>query len=170
MTKNEFFAEMNNWCNYKHLLWPALQAVKESPLPVVELGAGHGSTPLLKRFCTENGMEFFSYDNTREWADKLGSEYVEDWDQSGLWAKQYSLCFIDMAPGEYRKKAMVKINADIVVIHDSEPAGWNESDYRVRPTFKRFRYMRDYKTKGAWTTALSNTINVTQWDVSSELS
>lgn|SRR5690606_2082905 len=165
MTREEFLKDINNWSNYKYLLWPALQAVKGSSLPVVELGAGHGSTPLLRSFCKENGMEFFSYDNTREWAEKLGAEYVQEWDQSGLWAKQYSLCFIDMAPGEYRKKSLVKIKAEIIVIHDSEPAGWNQSDYQVRPKFSRFKYVKDYESPGAWTTALSNTIDVTRWDV-----
>lgn len=165
MTREEFLKDINNWSNYKYLLWPAIQAVKGSKLPLLELGAGHGSTPLLRQFCEENGMEFRSYDNNKEWAEIMGVGYVKDWDAHRLWNEDYCLCFIDMAPGEYRKRALMKVNAEIIVIHDSEPKGWTKSDYQVRGKFKQFRYVRDYKTKGAWTTALSHTIDVRKWDV-----
>lgn len=170
MTKEEFLHDVSNWSNHRHLLWPALEATKDTKLPVLELGCGQGSTPYLRQYCADNGLELFSYDYSRQWAERFGAVPVDNWDNHSLWQKQYCVCLLDLSPGEYRKIALPKIKAKIIVVHDSEPAAHNASDYQIRPLFRNYRFLKDYKTTGAWASAVSNFINVTQWHVSSELS
>lgn len=165
MTKTEFISDVTNWSNHRHLLFPALEATKSTKLPVLELGCGQGSTPYLREYCKDEGLELFSYDYDKEWAEKFGAIHVDNWDTQGLWSKEYSVCLIDLSPGEYRRIALMKIKARIIVLHDSEPVGHNSSDYKVRPLFKKFRFLKDYKSDGAWASALSNYINVSKWDV-----
>lgn len=149
------------------MLWQALEATKDSIHPIIELGCGYESTPYLLRYSSESDRVLFSYDSNKEWAAKFdGTEYVPDWERNLLWLHPYSVCLLDLAPGEYRRVALMKIRAEIIVVHDSEPPGWNASDYHVRPLFSKFKYMIDDipKEKGApWTTCLSNTIDVTKF-------
>jgi hypothetical protein len=168
MKREQFLRDINPWGSHRALLWEALEATKDSPFPVIELGCGDNSTPFLMKYCEDNQRVFFSYDSDKAWADKYDSDYVKDWEKHPLWLGRYSVCLLDLAPGDYRRVALMKIDADIIVVHDSEPPGWNASDYKVRPLFKNFKYVKDDvpKEKGQpWTTALSNTIDVTKWDV-----
>ena len=49
----------------------------------------------------------------------------------------------------------------IVVAHDTEPAA--DYGYKMRQHFPKFRYIVEVRTSDAWATALSNTIDVTEW-------
>lgn len=172
MTQQQFLKNVNPWGNHRYLLYQALEATKESKLPVLELGAGPSSTPFLRQYCIDDGREFHTYETDIVWAKNMKSTFVKDWDKMTFWKDKFSVCLLDCAPGEYRKVALMKVNADIIVLHDSEIPGWNASDYKVRPLFKNFKHYIDQQpkdggqniAKGApWTTALSNNIDVTQW-------
>lgn len=168
MTKEAFLENPDPWSSHRPLLWEALEATKDSKLPVIELGAGAGSTPYLRKYCTENEIEFVSYDSNKQWADDYHSIFVKDWDKERFWDLSFKVCLLDMAPGEYRKIALMKIHADIIILHDSEIPGWNASDYKVRPLFNNFKYVIDDKAKEKgqpWTTALSNTVNILHWKI-----
>lgn len=166
MTREQFISDLNAWGSHRKLLWNALEATKHLNKLVVEFGCGDNSTPFIKRYCQDENLRFWSYESDQEWAERLGSHYVEDWDGLNM-DFEMSVCLIDMAPGGYRKKALKRLtNCEIIVIHDSETPGWNSSDYQVRPLFKNFKFVKDDipKEKGSpWTTALSNTIDVAQW-------
>ena len=169
MTKEQFLKDVGNWSNHRHLLWPALEATKGDTNPVLEMGCGDGSTPYLQQYC--KGRTLRSIDSNKEWADKFGAEYTKAWDFHEWFYKQkYSVVLVDQAPGEHRKQALelfaqFPIHAQIIVVHDSEPPGWNASDYRVRPLFKFWQYHIDFESPkpGAWASALSNNIAVTKW-------
>jgi hypothetical protein len=166
MTKENFLKDINAWGSHRKLLWEALEHTKK--LPVVELGSGMSSTPFLRQYCQDKNVVFKSYESNREWAKTMDSTFVESWDDHNLWGCRYSVCLLDMAPGEYRKIALMKINALITVIHDSEPPGWNASNYQVRPLFSKFKYVIDDipKEKGQpWTSCLSNTVDVTKFKI-----
>lgn len=173
MIKEEFLQGVENWSNHRYLLWPALEATKESKHPVLELGCGDGSTPFLKQYCKDNKRILKSLDSNKEWADKHGSIYLQTWDSmQWFYKQQYSVVLIDEAPGSHRKEAlglfaMYPIHFEIIVIHDSEPVGWNSSDYKVRPLFDQFKYVKDFESPkpGAWASALSNTIDVTKFEI-----
>lgn len=163
MTKEQFLDNITPWGSHRTLLWEALELTRDSKLPVIELGSGPGSTPFLRQYCTDNNRPFVTYETSKVWATAMKSVLVTSWDSEKLWDDQYSVCLIDMAPGEYRKVALKKIKSEIIVIHDSEPPGWNASDYRVRPLFDQFKYKLDERSiqkGGPWTTMLSNTIKL----------
>lgn len=166
MTKSEFLEGVENWSNHRLLLWPSLEDVKHLGLPIIELGAGEGSTPFLRKYCEDAGLEFLSYDFNKEWAEKMNSIYTPDWVLP--WGVRYGVALVDESPGDHRKISIEKLkNTQILVIHDSEPIGWNASDYKVRPLFNKFKYVKDYEADkpGAWATALSNTIDVNNFEL-----
>lgn len=166
MTKDEFLKDASAWGNHRTLLWHALEATKKSSLPILELGSGPSSTPYLRQYCRDEGILFQTYETDKNWATTMNSRWVANWDKEKFWDEKFSTVLLDCAPGEYRKIALMKLNAEIIVLHDSEPVGWNASDYQVRPLFKNFKYYKDHIPieKGSpWTTALSNIIDVTKW-------
>lgn len=165
MSREEFLTEVSDWSNHRYLLWPALEATKESPYPVLEMGCGDGSTPYLKQYCQDNNRRLRSMDNDPHWAAKFGAEVIsDDWNyQKWFYKQQYSVVLIDHAPGHKRREALelfasFPAHFQIIVIHDSEPRGWNASDYRVRDIFNKFKYKHDFigQDKGAWASWLSN--------------
>lgn len=172
MTKEDFIKDSQGYGSHRPLLWEALQATKESKFPILELGAGENSTPFIRAYCLYQLRSSVHYDSNKEWAAKMGAIHCPDWNYlNWFYMKQYSVVLIDESPGEHRKEAIqlfasYPVHSQVLVVHDSEPPGWNASDYRVRPLFSKFKYMIDDvpKEKGApWTTALSQTIDVTKF-------
>jgi hypothetical protein len=168
MTKQEFLKGVDNWSNHRILLWPALEATKHLKLPVLELGCGAGSTLFLRKYCNDERLQLFSFDFEKEWATQYDAIHTDWSDFDNVYQTRHGVVLIDESPGSHRKESLAKVNAEIIVIHDSEPLGWNASDYKVRPLFKNFKYMLDLESNepgGAWATALSNTIDVTQFSL-----
>lgn len=167
MTKEEFLKGVDTWGNHRTLLWYALESTKDSKQPILELGSGPSSTPFLRQYGRDEGRLFQTYETDQKWSITMNSKWVRNgWDSEKFWGEKFSVVLLDCAPGEYRKIALMKLRADIIVVHDSEPKGWNASDYKVRPLFRVFKHYKDHipLEKGApWTTALSNTIDVTKW-------
>jgi hypothetical protein len=175
MTKEQFLKDVNPWGNHRFLLYEALEATKHLKLPILELGSGPSSTPFLRQWCKDEGVKLDTYETDRNWAVTMDSKWVMSWDAETFWDNHYAVCLLDCAPGMYRKEALLKLtNTEIIILHDSEPRGWNASDYQVRPLFPKFKHVKDQEpkddgkniAKGApWTTALSNTIDVTKFIV-----
>lgn len=162
MTKDYFTRYESNWHSHRPLLWQALEATKHLKLPVLELGCGEGSTPLLREYCKENGLELSSYDFSPEYAKQYGAIHVSDWNNIP-WRREYGVVLVDESPGEHRKISLQLLHhAKIVVAHDTEPAA--DHGYQMRAQLKKYKYMVDYQTNGAWASAVSNTINVTKWE------
>lgn len=159
MTKEDFLKDVGSWSNHRHLLWDALEATSRSMFPVAEFGAGEGSTPYLRQYCQEKGREFFSYESNEEWAEKCGSAFIEDWNKADIW-RYYSVVLIDHAPGEHRHEAIaiLKDMAGIIVIHDTEPAA---TGYMLDKIWGLFKYRVDFQSDGAWASAVSNSIDLT---------
>lgn len=168
----EQFTPTNNDLSYYPLLFLALEETKTGD--VIEMGTGHGSTPILHEYCKDKRF-LFSYDEKQEWLDKFlhlksGKHYlgfVTDWDkvkETHLPNEQPTVVFIDHAPGERRKDDIVNfkdING-IIVIHDTEPAA--DHGYQCRQHFPLFKYVIEVKTNGAWASAMSNTHDITKWE------
>lgn len=153
------FKPSGNWDNHRVLLEMALEATKDNPNPVLELGCGEGSTNLLRAYCKENNRQLESYDYSKEWADKYNAFHIDNWDNFD-WSKKYSAVLVDESPGEQRHISIQKLNADILVIHDSEPVAVG---YMLDRIWNLFKYRVDVQSPGAWASAVSNTIDVTAW-------
>ena len=161
MTKEKFLSQVGNWDNYKYFLWEALEATKHLKLPVLELGAGMGSTNLLREYCKDEGLEFVTYDYSEEYAKEFGSVHVTNWDLIP-WRREWGVVLCDESPGEHRKVSLSLLHhAKIVVAHDTEIVG--AGDYQMRPQIIKYKYYKDWETSGAWATAMSNFIDVTKW-------
>ena len=169
--KEEFLKASGGDLCYYPLLWLALNETKHGE--VIEMGTGHGSTPILHEYCTKNKRTLHSYETEREWLSKfeaLANEYHtftlignRAWDACSNQHPSPSVVFIDHAPGERRKTDLILFenSAQIIVIHDTEPTG--AGDYQVRQHFNKFKYCVEVQTAGAWATALSNNIDLTTW-------
>ena len=159
MIRNSFLKEISGDNNHRLLLWYALRATKGN---VVEFGSGWGSTEYLRKYSEDANRTFLSYDNGKEWAEKHGSTFVpnNDWDSIDV---SGGVILIDHAPGErrYLDVERLKDKFDIIVMHDSEPIG--AGDYRYEKIWHLFKYRVDVKTVGAWATAVSNTIDLSEF-------
>jgi len=161
MIKETFFAITSNWTSYKWLLWASLEATKKLKLPVLELGAGDGSTLLLREYCKDEGLEFVSYDFNKKFADEFESIHVENWDTIP-WRRSWGVVLCDESPGENRKISLSRLHhAQIICAHDTEKVG--AGDYQMRPEIEKYKYYCDWETSGAWATAMSDHIDVRQF-------
>ena len=153
---------------YYPLLYKALE---DSKGDVLEMGMGHGSTPILNELITEEKRRLFSFDYNSDWLHKFDSilnvwhrsELVQNWQSVYNRYPDAAVTFIDQSPGEERKHTIVayKDTKGILVIHDTEPTG--AGDYQVRQHFPLFKYKAEVETAGAWATALSNEYDLTKW-------
>jgi hypothetical protein len=160
MTKLEFLRDVQNWNNHLYLLWGALENTEG---PVVEMGMGHGSTPFLHEYCKDAGRELYSYETDKNWMDKFKNlanglhthGLVHDWDLVHQKHKFADVVLIDHAPGERRKEdiELWRFRCEYLVAHDTEPAA--DGGYKMRERLAFYRFLKDYKTEGAWATVVS---------------
>jgi hypothetical protein len=166
MTKEQFIGELDNWCSHRPALWDALQMTKGH---VIELGMGDGSTRYLNQYCNDEKRKLTSYDSNITWVMKFSAcdhqtvfVHPEEWWTVNL---KCSLLFIDHSPGERRKIDLERAAniAQVIVVHDTEPSA--DHGYQVRDVLKTFKYLKDYETPGAWTTVVSNFIDISKWNI-----
>jgi len=143
--------------------------------PVVELGIGWNSTPLLYWMCRDRGVHLFSFETDEKWADKF--EVFADTLYSSLYttAEEWnldvinrfipdvplSIVFVDHRPARKRRSSAMffKDKADFIVLHDSELA--DNPAYKYTPIYGNFKYTYEYKSVGKpYTMILSNKINL----------
>lgn len=130
--------------------------------PVLELGSGYYSTPLLYWLCRAGGREFVSYEENEKWCEALRREigfrptFIKDWLDVKIDHIHWSVVLIDHRPAIRRKVTAnrLKNNADYIVLHDSEP----EIDrfYRYTDIYPLFKYRYDYTKFKPHTVVLSN--------------
>ena len=137
-----------------------LEMVKRTTGPVLELGAGEGSTPAL-HLAVEDRL-LVTIDNNEEWLKRyegLASkthvlECLPDPAASEWLSKKWSVVFIDHSPGESRGWAIEKVrpNSEFLVVHDTEELG-----YGIEDLLSSFKYRKDFKYARPWTTIVSDT-------------
>jgi len=137
-----------------HALTQAIMATKG---PVVEIGAGHWSTPFLHQLCYNrplvtieseghwaNRFKHLETEN-HKFADKLdNNHYDTDW----------SVALVD-GPTESRSHALINIKSDFHVVHDTEPASIGYYG-DLEDVLDSFKYRKDYRDQEPWTTVVSD--------------
>lgn len=145
--------------------------------PILEMGAGDYSTPLLHSVCSKNERYLLSTDTDQKWLSyftdmendwhkfKYVKVYEDDWEinpQPNEWDaiggdRHWSVVFIDHRPGERRviDIARLRNNTEIFVVHDTE-----QSEYYYEPLLSSFRYKYVDKRYTTQTTVVSDTIDV----------
>lgn len=146
--------------------YPVLAAaVYRTAGPILELGCGWGSTPMLRLMCgTERKLE--SYDTDKAWCSFFGAGHVERWDKWEPKEERYAVVFIDCSPGEERKFLAMRLKgrADFIIMHDHEagPA----AAYYYEHIIPQFKYAETYRVIRPHTLILSDEkpFGLSEWD------
>lgn len=133
-------------------------AVARTSGPVLELGCGWASTPMLRLMCQRRILE--SYDNDLEWATQFGAFLVKDWSQWAPIESHYDVVFIDCAPSEERKNLAVRLKdrARYILCHDygCDAAQGGGGNYGYDSITNQFKFVRVYSVVRPLTLILSN--------------
>ena len=140
-----------------------VRALKVTSGPVVELGAGMYSTPILHALCEAEGRRLVTYENAPEyyeWALRYQSSLhdvckVDVWADVDLASVNWAVAFVDHAPNGTRWQEMLRLtHAEYVVAHDSN-RGWRRK-YNYDKAYPLFKYQKQYREKHPNTVVLSN--------------
>ena len=131
--------------------------------PILELGLGISSTPLLHALSFDQDRFLLSLENDPQFIEMFCRyrselhqiELVDNWDSADLVAK-WSVVLVDHKPEERRKQEIRRLAnfAEYIVLHDSEPT--NNSLYEYDQIYPLFKYRYDYTKTKVHTTILSN--------------
>jgi len=111
-----------------HLV-PLMACVCATRGAVLEIGAGHWSTPMLHRYCTAGGRRLVTLDNDRKWIEQFADMRVCEHELHGckyddvlpaLAKQQWSVVFLDQSPGGRRAAdaMLFRDSADYILSHD----------------------------------------------------
>ena len=144
-------------------------AAANSTGPILELGGGHGSTPLLHEICRPTRRELWTYEDSWEWFAAEFSDLACEWHRlhrvpsRDMWRdmvypnRSWGMVFIDHGNGDQRADS-IRHFADVaetwVVVHDSHPSGVEL--YRYGPAFDLYRYRWTFDRYWPHSTVLSN--------------
>lgn len=136
-----------HWGSHLPVLIKVIQATKG---PVLELGMGIYSTPILHWLCDEGKRELVSYDQVgayMKWFKHFENDYhkislVNDWDDVKI-ERHWDVALVDHNDDRRRIELERLANwAKYIVVHDTDP----ETDYyyKYSEVFPRFKYRHDY--------------------------
>lgn len=140
-------------------------AVARTTGPVLELGCGWFSTPMLRLLCRHLHPEhpqwrrLESYDTDKDWAAKFAVPIVKDWTSWQPAEKHYGVAFVDNSPGESRVGLIKRLkgHARFIIAHDTEadipPSGGNYGWAQLNGLFK---YAVTFNAFRPWTTIYSD--------------
>jgi hypothetical protein len=163
-----------------------LRAALRTNGPILELGAGWYSTPLLHEIAVFQCRYLLTQDNDPTWFKSIASEFKgryyhdvecpvdrKSWNRVNRWG----MVFVDHGPRPEeplndkgllnaldRAQAVLDLvdRADVFVLHDTQTKVRWEYDWdKVLPLFK---YRLDDTVHEAHTSIISNTIDVSQWN------
>ncbi len=158
--------------NYKqqgtHML-SLIKAIGITDGDVCEMGAGFSSTPLLHWLTL--GRKLVTYESDPDYAHfarKFVSNnhkvrHTKNFNDADF-DRKWSVVFIDHSPKRPRRRgndAIKFVNADLIVLHDTEPESIAHYGYDV--VFPLFKYRYDWTLCKPYTSVVSNTIDVSKW-------
>ena len=145
------------WIYGTHIV-PLMACVVESSGPVLELGCGQWSTPLLRTYCLAAKREFVSVECKREWADKIGQALgmsIEFPDLDALAMREWSVVLVDHDPWYSRVADALRFaSAEFVLIHDSNMP---EIAELLSESLPKWKFHHEYTAANPNTMILSNT-------------
>ncbi len=151
-----------------------LKVIPRTTGDVCELGAGFFSTPILHWLC--QGRKLVTYENDHDYY-RMARQFqtynhkirkVDDWKDVD-YNRHWAVVFIDHSVSKESKKQglqrgddVIKFtNADIFILHDTEPAVADK--YRYNVVWPNFKYRLDWNQCKPYTSVVSNVIDVTKW-------
>jgi len=141
-----------------------ISAVLSTNGPILELGCGYFSTPLLRALCASTGRELVSIDTNKEWATRFGCDapanhsviYAESLiDCEIIDAREWSVVLIDHVPEDDRHVQAKRVanRARYVVLHDAEPE--NDHRYHYSEIIPLYKYALLFQNVRPYTVVLS---------------
>jgi len=131
--------------------------------PILELGTGFYSTPVLHWLCAENKRKLVSYESSEQYIE-VANNYIADFHEVHLvddWSKidisqHWSIVFVDHWPSSQRRIEIERVanNADYVIAHDSELE--HDKDYQYSKVAPLFKHRYDYNKFYPPTVVFSN--------------
>ena len=143
-----------------------MKIVQMTDGPILELGIGIFSTPLLHWLCFESKRELISYDHSEVYFDRFRHFknkyhhlfFVEDWDKAEI-ERSWDVVLVDH--NDERRRHEVKRLANwgkYIIVHDTDFK--DDPHYRFSEIFPLFKYRYDYKETTPQTSVLSNFVDL----------
>lgn len=141
-----------------------LKTVQMTDGPVLELGSGPFSTPLLHWLCAESNRRLLTYEGNEAYfkaANRFKSRnhtirFVKDWDKIDFGTGHWSVALID---NELERRQVdpirLKNSVEYIVMHDT-----NRPDYGYDKVWPHFKYIHHWKFCRPWTSVVSNFKNL----------
>lgn len=106
------------------------------PGPVLEVGTGHCSSPLIAEMCAAMGRVWSAVDQDVVWTEVVRdlkpttAERVPSYEVLADWDDIWSVVFVDCSPGPSRLPVVRSLlsKAEFIVIHDTDNAGGDVGD------------------------------------------
>jgi hypothetical protein len=140
-----------------------LDLIEKTDGPILELGGGAFSTPLLHWMCAENKRKVVTYESRHMWYRFLsypghGFEtkyhevhYARNWDEIDI-GGHWSVALVDHETHRrYQDARRLKDNADYIIIHDS-----HKKKYVLDRIWKEFKYIYHWDKYKIHTSVVSN--------------
>lgn len=151
-----------SWGSHLPLL---IKIMNASTGPVLELGTGLFSTPVLHWLCIDQDRKLYSYENFKQYFELIKPFetpdhqiiYVEnsDWKAIDFETTYWGVVFLDHHPKGRRGKEAMRLaeRADYIVIHDSDRAG---NPFHLDEAYPLFKYRYNWSKQSPHSTVLSN--------------
>jgi hypothetical protein len=144
---------------------PLAAAVARTTGPVLELGMGDHSTPLLHLLCHDRLL--VSADSNARWMSRYEAfrspthqlHAVADWDRWNVIEQhEWAVCFVDCSPTEHRRELIQRLEkrARYIVVHDTDTDVESAAVFAFEGALNRFRFRSDYRVFRPYTTVVSN--------------
>lgn len=136
-----------------------IKAIQLTKGPVLELGAGIFSTPLLHWLCAEDKRPLLTYERDPEYygfARKFLSKkhrvvLIDKWDKIDT-KTHWSVVLVDQDTERGKTAILLKDSADFIILHDSE----YPELYGYDEVYAHFKYIYHWTFCKPYTTVVSN--------------
>lgn len=142
-----------------------LACLRHTSGPVLELGSGWFSTPVLSAFATERLVR--TVETNSEWYERISQIvthqpitnhhhqvlFTPDYDNAPMDDQEWSIVLLDQEPPPRRgvDAARLREKSQLIIGHDSQhPA------YGYDPVFEQFKYRYTFSRFTPWTTVVSD--------------
>lgn len=138
--------------------------------PILEIGAGFGSTLALHGMCGVMNRDILTLESSKTWMSWF-SLYKRKWhkfkhvesfiDIPEYHEREWGMAFLDHGILGERGLALSGIShIPVVVAHDTDREDLNYTNENVPPVLDSFKYRYDHQWIGPQTSVLSNTVDV----------
>jgi hypothetical protein len=147
-----------------------LQALLKTRGPVLELGAGLFSTPLLNAFALAQDRRVVTCENARRWfrwfsiytGPQHSVRFVDNWDDLDV-GDMWDVALVDHSPDDRRCIEIRRLahKARYIICHDANEKYWQQYGYAA--AFAEFKYNYLYKRSDPYTMILSNFVDLSDF-------